>query len=76
MSTLRQFAPAHQQERLRSPPARLLPNVEEAPGANMVITASKEKGGKPSLGASIAMERLKFPTMMQVTAVLAVVEES
>lgn len=49
------------------PPPRLLPDVGEAPGANMVITASKEKGGKASLGASIAMERLRFPVMMQVT---------
>eukprot|EP00903_Cladosiphon_okamuranus_P018255 g16793.t1 len=45
---------------------KLLPNVDEAPGANMVITASTERGGKPSLGASIAMERLKFPVMMQL----------
>lgn len=49
-------------------PPRLLSNVEAAPGANMVITASKERGGKPSLGASIAMERLRFPVMMQVPA--------
>lgn len=48
-------------------PTRLLPDAGQAPGASMIITASKERGGKPSLGASVAMDRLKFPVMMQVT---------
>ncbi|CAM9835856.1 unnamed protein product, partial [Ectocarpus fasciculatus] len=44
---------------------KLLPDAGQAPGASMIITASKERGGKPSLGASVAMDRLKFPVMMQ-----------
>ncbi|CAM9749403.1 unnamed protein product, partial [Ectocarpus sp. 12 AP-2014] len=45
---------------------KLLPDPGQAPGASMIITASKERGGKPSLGASVAMDRLKFPVMMQL----------
>lgn len=47
-------------------PRLLSDDVDQAAGANMLITASKERGGKPSLGASIAMDRLRFPVMMQV----------
>ncbi|CAM9090972.1 unnamed protein product, partial [Hapterophycus canaliculatus] len=45
---------------------KLLSDAEQAPGARMVITASREIGGKPSLGASIAMNRLRFPVMLQL----------
>lgn len=53
---------------------RLLSDAGQASGARMVITASKERGGKPSLGASIAMNRLRFPAMLQVTARVALVD--
>ncbi|CAM9287501.1 unnamed protein product [Scytosiphon promiscuus] len=45
---------------------KLLSDAGQAPGARMVITASKERGGKPSLGASIAMNKLRFPVMLQL----------
>lgn len=47
---------------------RLLRDAGQAPGANMVITASQDGGNKPVLGATVAMDKLKFPVMMQVAA--------
>ena len=44
-----------------------MPDYDQAPGANIVITASREGSDKPVLGAAIAMEKLRFPVMMQVT---------
>eukprot|EP00904_Undaria_pinnatifida_P002417 jgi/Undpi1/12176/HiC_scaffold_5.g01852.m1 len=45
---------------------RLVPNYDQAPGANIVITASREGSDKAVLGAAIAMEKLRFPVMMQL----------
>lgn len=55
-------------------PARLLSDADQAPGATMLITASKNSGERPSLGASIAMNRLRFPVMMQVTIIRYMLE--
>lgn len=46
---------------------RLLGDRSQAPGANMLITASQENSGdKALLGATVAMEKVRFPVLMQV----------
>lgn len=56
----------------RTPPlvgaVRVLPERQEAPGAKLFITATqKSSGGKPVLGATVGMDSLSFPVMLQVS---------